>query len=236
MADISPLPALGHLQQIDSDVERTQHEITALTNGLTDERAVRSAAALAQRTQQQQIAALLALKESEAALAATEGKVTRNNKRLTSGAITTPKDLASVEHELAFLAQTKADQEEQVLLAMDTQETTAKTAQSAAAALTRAEQDRAAERIQQTNQLATAQARLITLNEERIVAVSDIAPQFLARYDDIRKTRSKAVVAASNGVCQGCRVALLPNIAQRLRSVRDELVTCANCGRILIPG
>jgi predicted nucleic acid-binding Zn-ribbon protein len=232
----SLLVALATLQQIDLDRDRANHESAALTAALTDESAVTTTQARLDAAQRAARKAHLELQDAEAELAATESKIARNDQRLTSGAITTTQALAAVEHELAFLRESRSQQEERVLLAMDAVETTTADFATATTALETAKRDRAAEREQQAGQLVAAQRRFEILTAQRAEAVAQLDAASLARYEGIRKTRGRAVVPAIGGICQGCHVALLANITQKLRAVRDEIVTCPNCGRILVLG
>lgn len=232
----SLLAALATLQQIDLDRDRANHESTALTAALTDERVVTTAQARFDAAQRTARKAQSELHEAEGELAATESKIARNDQRLTSGAITTSQALAAVEHELAFLRESRGQQDERVLLAMDAAETTSVALAAATTALDTAQRDRATERTQQATQLAAAQQRFETLTAQRTEAAAQVDAASLARYESIRKIRGRAVVLATGGVCQGCHVALLANIAQKLRAAKDEIVTCPNCGRILVQG
>ena len=232
----SLIAALAALQQVDLDRDRAQHEVVALTAALADERVVTTAQARFAVAQQAARAAQLELHEAEAVLTETERKIARNDQRLTSGAIKTTKDLASVEHELAFLRESRGQQDERVLLGMDAVESTATVLTTATVALDRAARERAAERAEQATQLDGAQRRFESLTTQRVAAAAQLDAASLARYEGIRKSRGRAVVAATGGVCQGCHVALLANVTQKLRASRDEIITCPNCGRILVLG
>lgn len=236
MSEPSPIAQLVALQQIDSDLERAGHEITAMRAGLVDERAVQAAQARANATAKAERAAHQELRAAEAELTDTETRIKRNEQRQASGAITSPKDLAAVDHELVFLHQKRGELDERVLTAMDALEAATAAAQAAQAQLTETEQQRVAEKAQQHKQLADAEVRQADLQPKRAAAAQEIDPALLTRYEGIRKVRGRAVAQAFGNVCQGCRVTLQPPIVAKLRAGRNEIVTCGNCGRILIAG
>src|SRR5262249_48253539 len=150
------------------------------------------------------------LREAETTLSDIETKIARNDQRLTSGAVTTPKDIAAVEHELTYLREQKGQIEERVLLAMDALEAAKATAQRDTERLAEAERDRAIERTRQQTLLTTAQETQATLTPQRAGAAAQIAPAALTKYEALRKTKGRAVAVAQNGTCLGCRVAIQP--------------------------
>jgi len=232
----SMIIALAALQAIDTDIDRVGHEIAALTSALVDESAVSAARTQMLVAQRNAKAAHDELRAAEESLADTERKIARNEQRQRSGVLTTPKDLTAIEHELTFLRQARGTQDERVLLAMDAHETTATAKVDAEQHFATTERERTVEHEQQVTQLAAAKQRQTLLTAQRGTAAANTDPAILARYEGIRKTRQKAVVSVINGVCQGCRVALLANVAVKIRTSREEIVTCTNCGRILIAG
>ncbi len=228
-----PLAALVALQQVDSELERTGHEVAATKAALGNERVVQEARARAAKAVKSEQATRDELNAAEKALTETERRIAMNEHRITSGAITTQRDLTAVEHELAFLRQARSEHDERVLLAMEASDRATEEVRMTAERLAQIQAERAAEIIRLQEQLEAAQAHFQDLTRQRPIAAQAVEPALLARYEGIRKVRDRAVVAAHNGVCQGCRVNLLPIATQRLRGNTPELVTCGNCGRIL---
>jgi predicted nucleic acid-binding Zn-ribbon protein len=232
---MSPLD-LAALQQVDLDLERTLHEIATLTAALGSEQALVAARARLEAAAQVEAAARTALRDAENDLADTEKRIALNEERLRSGVITSAQALEKVEHELTHLRAAREEQEEEALEAMEAHDRAQAAAQAAKAALAETEQARAVEREQQQTQLAAARQRREELVTQRGTVAASIDAGHLARYESIRKTRGRAVVPVVGGICQGCRVALQAAIVHRVRASSDELVTCTNCGRILIAG
>ena len=84
---------------------------------------------------------------------------------------------------------------------------------------------------QQRDQLAKDVAEI---SKKRSKAAAGISPKDLAFYESLLSRKAGiAVVRVERGVCQGCRVKLPMKEAARMR-VSNGLVTCSNCGRILL--
>ncbi len=236
MSEGMSLANLAALQQLDLDIERAGHEIVSLTAALASEPAIAAARARLKAATDAEAAARKELRDAETTLAETEKRIAQNEQRLTSGAITTTSALAAVEHELSYLREHRDPQEERVLLALDAQDHATTAARAAIEALATTERDRATERDRQQAQLTEARQRHESLVAQRPTLTAASDPAWLTRYEAVRKAKGRAVVAATGGVCQGCRVALQAASIQRLRAGHDELITCTNCGRILMPG
>lgn len=63
--------------------------------------------------------------------------------------------------------------------------------------------------------------------------LADIPKDLLSRYKLVRKRTNLVVVNAKNGACQGCFMALPPQLFNQVRRA-DTLYTCPNCHRILM--
>ncbi|QHC26754.1 zinc ribbon domain-containing protein [Streptomyces sp. GS7] len=163
-------------------------------------------------------------------------RAARDQKRLDSGAITSPKDLENLQRELASLAKRQGDLEDVVLEVMERRET----AQERAAELTgrvgaiQAKVDDATAR--RDAAYAEIDAEAATVTKERELTVADLPEALVKLYDKIR-TREGGVGAARlyQRRCEGCRLEL--NITE-LNDVRaaaaDAVVRCENCSRILV--
>ena len=81
-------------------------------------------------------------------------------------------------------------------------------------------------------QIATLAAQLAEATAERDAARGQVAAQWLKIYDTLAMKRGYAVSPVVKGVCQGCHMALPPqlnNILARLQSVE----TCPRCHRLI---
>ncbi|MCL0029284.1 C4-type zinc ribbon domain-containing protein, partial [Dehalococcoidia bacterium] len=72
------------------------------------------------------------------------------------------------------------------------------------------------------------------LYERRKDMVSEVPPQTIAVYDNIRKVRGgHAVALVERGMCQACRISLPSTELQQAR-ISQNIVRCDSCGRILV--
>jgi predicted nucleic acid-binding Zn-ribbon protein len=84
----------------------------------------------------------------------------------------------------------------------------------------------------QAEQVAKIQAALAEARGTRDAARSSVEKQWLKIYDTLSQKRGYAVAPVIKGVCQGCHMALPPqlnNILARMESIE----TCPRCGRLV---
>jgi len=78
--------------------------------------------------------------------------------------------------------------------------------------------------------------QLVAERDQRDAAASAVAEELLARYEQLR-ARLGGIGAAKleHGTCMGCRMKLPATEIDRLkREPEDAVVTCDQCGRILV--
>ncbi|MCA1219846.1 zinc ribbon domain-containing protein [Streptomyces sp. 8L] len=160
----------------------------------------------------------------------------RDQQRLDSGAVTSPKDLENLQREIASLARRQGDLEDVVLDVMERRES----AQERVAELT----DRLSA-VQATAEEAAARrdaategidAEIAGLTKDREAIAASVPADLLKLYEKLR-TQQDGVGAARlyQRRCEGCQLEL--NITE-LNEVRaapaDTVVRCENCRRILV--
>jgi uncharacterized protein len=163
-------------------------------------------------------------------------RAVRDQQRLDSGVVTSPKDLENLQREIASLAKRQGDLEDIVLEVMERREQAqehatelAERLESVQGKVTEAEGRRAAA-------LAEIDAEGATAAKEREVVAASVPADLLALYNKLR-AQSGGVGAAKlyQKRCEGCRLEL--NITE-LNEVRaaapDAVVRCENCRRILV--
>ncbi|MEK2475414.1 MULTISPECIES: zinc ribbon domain-containing protein [Streptomyces] len=163
-------------------------------------------------------------------------RAARDQKRLDSGAVASPKDLESLQRELASLAKRQGDLEDVVLEVMERREG----AQERVRELTdrveaiQAKVDDATTRRDAAN--AEIDAEVATVNKERELTVADIPEALVALYDRIRaKQGGIGAARLYQRRCEGCRLELDITELNDVRSAAaDTVVRCENCSRILV--
>ncbi|WP_199566722.1 zinc ribbon domain-containing protein [Streptomyces triticagri] len=163
-------------------------------------------------------------------------RAARDQQRLDSGAITSPKDLENLQREIASLAKRQGDLEDVVLEVMERRES----AQERVGELT--------ERVSSVEaKIADATARRDaafgeideeagSVTKERSVVAGSVPADLLKLYDKLREQQGGIGAARLfQRRCEGCRLEL--NITE-LNEVRaaaaDTVLRCENCRRILV--
>ncbi|MFF8590300.1 zinc ribbon domain-containing protein [Streptomyces sp. NPDC015220] len=163
-------------------------------------------------------------------------RAARDQKRLDSGAVSSPKDLANLQHEIASLAKRQGDLEDVVLEVMERRES----AQERVAELTgrvasvQAKTDDAATRRDAAFEEIDGEAASVT--KEREVIAGSVPADLLKLYDKLREQQGGIGAAKLyQRTCQGCRQELAITELNEIRSAApDTVVRCENCRRILV--
>ncbi|MDX6739782.1 zinc ribbon domain-containing protein [Actinocorallia sp. A-T 12471] len=160
----------------------------------------------------------------------------RDAKRLDSGMVTSAKDLASLQSEIASLQRRQSDLEEVVLEIMERREeaegrvgTVESRQRELDAALAELN-----ERKDKAEQEISGQSSLTS--DARKGVAADIPADLLGLYEKLRDQFGGVGAAAlTRGQCQGCRLALNTSDLNRIRAAAaDDVVRCEECRRILV--
>ncbi|MFF9480079.1 zinc ribbon domain-containing protein [Streptomyces sp. NPDC014733] len=163
-------------------------------------------------------------------------RAARDQKRLDSGAVTSPKDLESLQRELASLAKRQGDLEDIVLEVMERREA----AQARAAELSERVAAVQAQVDEVTARRDAAYAEIDgeaeTVTKERGLTVADIPADLLKLYDRLREKHGGIGAARLyQRRCEGCRLELdLTELNDVRSAAADTVVRCENCSRILV--
>ncbi|GAA3755819.1 C4-type zinc ribbon domain-containing protein [Streptomyces tremellae] len=163
-------------------------------------------------------------------------RAARDQQRLDSGAVTSPKDLENLQREIASLARRQSDLEDVVLDVMERRES----AQGRVAELTerlaavQAASDQAAARRDEAT--AGIDTEIADVRREREAVAASVPADLLKLYEKLREQQDGVGAARLyQRRCEGCQLEL--NITE-LNDVRaaapDAVVRCENCRRILV--
>lgn len=135
--------------------------------------------------------------------------------------------------EIELAGKKKGEIEEQILGLMEQADTLQRQVKEAQAAIAEAERTLARDKQQLDAQAAALAAELQSLEARHQAATVDVPRPLLERYTKLKSQRKdQALAALREGICQGCRLQLPPQlIAEVKRS--DDLLTCDYCHRIL---
>ncbi len=152
-------------------------------------------------------------------------------KKLYSGEIRNPKELANLQHEIEGLRARRSQVEDGVLAIMEQVETATASVASRGSELETLEAERRNQQQQLSKDMEQVKTKLADLNHKRQLLLTRIDTQAVEVYNGLRRQKGTAVAKVEQGMCCGCRISLPINELQRARS--DSLVRCSSCGRVL---
>jgi predicted nucleic acid-binding Zn-ribbon protein len=177
-----------------------------------------------------------AQRKSDADVEQVKSRKVRDQQRIDSGAVTNPKDLEHLQHELVSLDRRISELEDIELEVMEELET----AQKELAGLTsQAEslKERADALARERDELAAElDDQLAALTTERAKVVDGMPDDLIALYDRIRAQKGGVGAALLRARrCEGCSLELNPaDLGVISKAAADEVLRCEECGRILV--
>jgi uncharacterized protein len=160
----------------------------------------------------------------------------RDEERMASGAISNPKQLQDMEHEVATLTRRQNDLEDGELEVMEK----AETLQAQLDELTTRREghfaDRAAAEQRRDDSFADIDDEITRSTRERAELAGTFPPDRLALYEKIRAAEGGVGAGAiERGRCGGCRLDLMNNEKADIRAAAvDEVLRHDECGRIMV--
>ncbi len=174
--------------------------------------------------------------KAEADVEQVRQRARRDQERLDAGRVSSPKELESLQHEIASLARRQSELEDVELEVMERLE-------QVQARLTELQgqrgglaTERAALAVRRDALLTEIDAEARTAREMRSILSGQIAPDLVALYEKIRAHQGGTGAAALHQRrCQGCRLELNTTDLNRTRdAAEDEVIRCEECRRILV--
>jgi predicted nucleic acid-binding Zn-ribbon protein len=174
----------------------------------------------------------LQLRARERQVEARRARLRARERDLMSGRVSNPSELMRLDQEVEELKSSVRREEDEELELMGEQERLG----GLVARLERdleAARNRAAEAAPQLrSRLERDRSELAAVEAERRSAWAGLPPEWRATYERIQSRTPNPVAEVVGAQCQACRVGVTSSGMQALR--RGELVTCDNCGRILV--
>lgn len=161
-------------------------------------------------------------------------KQAAEEKRMYDGSVVNVKEMEALQHEIESLKKRRADREDELLALMEQrEELEAQAAQAeAAGAIERAKVGEVSD--SGTDELASIEAQIASLDEERTKILPDIPADLLELYEELRpQKKGVAAAALTDGVCQGCHEQLSSVVLDKLKKTAD-VPRCEYCRRILV--
>jgi predicted nucleic acid-binding Zn-ribbon protein len=225
--------SLYRLQQIDSQIDRTQVRLQAIQKILEDDAELRLASEQAQSSEADYMSAERVLKQAEADVQNQHIKIEQTESSLYSGTTHSPKELQDLQNDVAALKRHRVTLEDcqlEAMLASEKAEITFRSAQENLQVV----RNRLVDQNRSLHQeLETLQKEIGRLSTERNATVGAIPPDAIELYDQLRQQkRGLAIATISDNSCDACGSTLSLAQMQSARS-SGQMALCPSCGRIL---
>ncbi|MBA7486061.1 hypothetical protein ES707_21614 [subsurface metagenome] len=158
-------------------------------------------------------------------------KLTAIEKKLYSGSIGNPKELANFQHEADGLKLRRGQLEDKTLDMMDQVEQATASVATIGGELKTLEDRWQSQQQQLSADMERLKATLSDLEHKRQLLSAEIDPEAIELYHRLMKQKGTAVAKVEQGICQGCRISLPATELQQARG--GSLTQCSSCGRIL---
>lgn len=227
------LQAIHRLQQLDDRIracrerlEQTPGEIARLEEQLKESRAALD------QVQERQAALAKERRSLEQEVERIAADIRKHQTQLLS--VKTNKEYSALLHEIEQEKSKISEAEEKILLAMEAMDELSAAEGREKEAFGRCQRENQAGRQDLDRQAAEARALADQLAGDREEAIKALPREVLALYERVGKARNGVAAAVvKNGSCGGCYGNLPTQLLNRVRGM-DQIITCENCGRILI--
>ncbi|WP_432948888.1 zinc ribbon domain-containing protein [Kribbella sp. CA-253562] len=160
----------------------------------------------------------------------------RNQQRLDSGQVTSPKDLENLQHEIGSLDRRISDLEDaelEVMERLEAAEATQADLQGRAAAFAGRQAELESSRDAALKDLDEQRA---TLGDQRASLAAELPDDLITQYQRLRERNGGIGAAPLVGKrCMGCRMELAPSDLNKMKATAPDVVLrCEECGRILV--
>ncbi len=222
---------LHQLQELDLELESNEQAREQTARQLGESEAV-VAARTKLATEQQRLDELVRQQRAtEWEIDDITAKLRTTEQELYSGKIHNPKELSTRQHDIESHKEKRSQLEDKVLEIMDEVELATKSVAGMNSGLKTLEAEWQRQQKQLSAQLEQIKTVIANLKEKRQSLITEIDPQAIEVYNELKKQKRTAVARVEQGICRGCRISLPVSEMQQARS--GSLVRCSSCGRIL---
>ena len=229
-----PSKRLYQLQVLDLDRDAKYRRSKVVIASLNEPEALRSAAAALSSAQAEVARARARRRNQELETKTLEAKIANTEERLYSGRVRNPKELTDLQNDSASLRRHRATLDDHLIEAMIDVEEAENAEVQARNTLDKLQAE------WQTNQSALTEERgkleqdIAALTEQRQKSMTDIEPDHLETYKQLRhKYAGLAVAPIEGGGCTTCGVEISDRVLAKT-GLTDSLSFCTNCDRILL--
>ena len=225
--------SLYRLQQIDSQIDRTQARLEAIQKILENDIELQKVRGQMEAAETRHQSARKALKEAEVEVQAQHIKIEQVQSGLYGGSVHNPKELQDLQSDATALKRHLAmleDRQLEAMMELEEAEGAVKIAQTELQAAEARWQEQNHSLQEEQNNL---RKEIENRTTERSAASGTISPNTLELYTQLRQQRKGLAVASiSDNSCEACGSTLTQALIQVTRSA-GQVARCPSCGRIL---
>jgi predicted nucleic acid-binding Zn-ribbon protein len=234
------LAQLLALQDLDTGITQLEHRRVALyerTGLAAVEAELASLSAEQTAAEREREALLVTQKDLEAQIAVVNERRTGIEQRMYAARGSSTRDLQAMDDEVRHLTERRSALEESELVAMVDQEPIDAALTALAARRAPVDERAVALRAQVAEQHEEIERQLAEAVTARAAAAAKVSSALAERYENLRARFKGIGVARLIGHrCDGCHLEMSSAEAERVRAQSpDSVVTCDQCGRILVP-
>ena len=159
----------------------------------------------------------------------------RDQKRLDSGQVASPRELENLQSEIASLGERQAELEDIVLEVMERRDQAERRKQQSETQRGEISEQLAELERRRDETFAEIDEQVSAKQEQRGTVTGDIPEELLSLYEKLRNQTGIGAAALHRGRCEGCHLSLTTIDLNHIRNADpDEVVRCEECRRILV--
>lgn len=226
------LEILKRAQEIDREIHGMGQEIAFIPETIRQLTEVFEAEkARLNRLESQLKEIQLRQKQKEGELNEKEVLIRKYDSQLTQ--VKTNKEYSALQQEIASLKADGSILEDQILGILEEMDRAQQEVREERERLAQVEKESQEKKKELTDRAESLKAKLTELNGKRIEMISQVSPEARELYDKIiKKKEGLALVSVDGEACGACRMEIRPQLLNEIK-LKENLVVCENCSRIL---
>jgi len=227
---------LYQLQKIDSRIDQINQRMSSIEHSIKNESRIESERKNVYLSETRREKLFQEISDLDEEINKKKIKVNQSEASLYGGKVQNPKELQSLQAEIASINKNITEKEATQADLIQDFELAEKEVESANMLLKTAIDEKEKEKVELMQENQNLGKEKEKLDSERLVAITQVKIDYLKIYEDIRKKRKNlAVSIVEDDTCTACGVNLTPSEWQAARST-DQLNFCPSCSRILYAG
>ncbi len=231
---MSDVLALFRIQKLELEIIDRTKRIKAINAQLEDDAALQAAQAVVDAAREAYENAAKQANELGTQIASVSDKRSESEARLYSGINNNPRELADMNREVEALARRKSSLEDELRRLAADRDTLLQRAEEAEAELAELQEQQQQENQALIGDRDALSGEVRAMLAQRKEGIQEIPPELFQRYNSMRSAKSNRPVAElRDGACTICGIEQNSSVLSAMYRT-DAIVTCQNCGRILI--